>query len=194
MEINNQTRSKVSKPNKLDAEKKLLGNIRYFPMQLIERWLRSFAGVSQEHDLKLLWPLFHKRLCWSCCPPIPQALGRFTTTSKDQQAEGTKEGYLKVGHSTDKGAAVAAWIRAFSGPSYPPLQYYCSSSIQKLLCSCVQCTWWSITDLPWWGLSMLLWISTIWNASPQKRAVGTGDAGLGNVLHSAVRMLWASSI
>lgn len=44
MEINNQTRSKVSKPNKLGVEKKLLGNTRYFPMQLIERWLTSFVG------------------------------------------------------------------------------------------------------------------------------------------------------
>lgn len=43
VEINNQTRSKVSKPNKLGAEKKLSVNIRYFPMQLIERWLTSFA-------------------------------------------------------------------------------------------------------------------------------------------------------
>lgn len=33
-----------------------------------------------------------------------------------------------MGHSTDRGAAVAAWIRAFPGLSYPPLQYYCSSS------------------------------------------------------------------
>lgn len=109
MEINNQTRSKVSKLSKLGAEKKLLGNIRYFPMQLIERWLRSFAGVSQEHDLlSCSGHSFTKGCAGLAAPPIPQALGRFTTTSKDQHAEGTKEGCLKVGHSTDKGAAVAA--------------------------------------------------------------------------------------
>lgn len=50
METNNQTRSKVSKPNKLHAEKKLLGTIVYFPMQLIARWLKSL--VLEEKSLQ----------------------------------------------------------------------------------------------------------------------------------------------
>jgi len=57
MEISNQARSKMSKPNKLHAEKKLLGNIRYFPKQLIARWCKSLglqkeipAGVPEECD------------------------------------------------------------------------------------------------------------------------------------------------
>lgn len=57
MEISNQARSKVSEPNKLHAEKKMLGNIRYFPKQLIARWCKSLAlqkeilaGVPKECD------------------------------------------------------------------------------------------------------------------------------------------------
>lgn len=92
VEINNQTRSKVSKPNKLGAKKKLLVNIRYFP--IFKGGLQVLQSVWGVWSLKLLWPLFHKRWCWFYCPPIPQALRRFTVISKDQHEEGTNVGCL----------------------------------------------------------------------------------------------------
>ena len=177
METNTQARTKVSKPNKLRAAKKLLGNIRYFPMQLVARWLKSLplwreilAGVPEECDLV------------SCCGhsfimghvalaalPSLKPWGGFTATSKDQLAEGTGGGVwswdtVLVKELLWEGESALSPAHIVNLP--------CSISTalpgQELLYSCVQCTWWSITDVPWWGLSMLLWISAIRNAPPKK--------------------------
>lgn len=168
----------MSKPNKLGVEKKAVRKYQIFSNAAYWKVAYKFCRVSEKCDLKLLWPFFHKRLCWSCYPLLPQALRRFTVTSNDQHAEGTKEGCLKVGHRTDKGAAVAAWIRAFSGPSYPPCTIATAFPVQKLLYSCVQSHHGALLIYSGGVLSMLLWISTVRNAAPQKGAVGTGDAGL----------------
>lgn len=112
METSNQARSKVSKPNKLHAVKKLLGNIWYFPIRLIARWRKRLALwreilAGEPEVCALLICCGHSFItgCMAFAALLSlETWGGFLVKSKDQLAEGTGEGLngLKLGHSVVK--------------------------------------------------------------------------------------------
>lgn len=109
MEISNQARSKVSKPNKLHAEKKMLGNIRYFPKQLVARWHKSpalqkeiLAGVPKECDFVISFGHSFIMDAWLLYHFCPSSLRETKNNSQLAEETGESKNGLKLVHSMEK--------------------------------------------------------------------------------------------